>query len=714
MSFSLPMSGDLLEIELSKCPDDAVLLDESSYSTDIHKFIDYLVQQGVAATEFRPRLVQWVADSLNQKIKKARKKAVLAYLNVPKRTLYRWLRSYFRGGEEAIPPETPRVKGEHLLTQLWKPTIIEIWKKGSTNGKTMSAAEVHRKVEQKANKKQNAEECPSYTTVLRIVKELIEQREIQQGKCSAGQGTEPLLNTRDGKVLIASYPNKVVQADHTKVDVLSKYENGELVLQFEKVEDDKLPPKEGAIRLWLSILKDSFSKCILSHLFSAKQPGSEEVALLIRRAILPKYFPADYELRDVAIPYGFFRHLYTDGGRDLKSKHVQEIGKHLATISEELGFTCHLRRQVSDGGDAETVFNGLNRQVLSGCPGYTGSSVQNRPKNTESEVCLSSRDLDKLVAWHLYAVHNHDNHPKFETRTRYQVWLDGLDEELPPVMEERKLDICLMKVVDAKLYRHGTVRFMTRKYRGEVLKGVNAASVTLRYNPDNILRLLAFEKEVNEKPGRFLGYVEMLEDEVNLLNLWIDELKLDIRKIDFKKLATETLRLDEIKEIRRAVTVKAKQTKKANRGTRLKYQGKQDDLIEARKADKKKQQAEEHSRLRAAAKDSSRPENTNSQAQEIDTASTTQMITVESKSEQLISASKLAPESVASAQSAIAQTTSPNDTRSIAKPSEPGNVIDLQKRLQEKNQVEFFEKQLQIAEQERPKLLVPRHTRRSR
>jgi putative transposase len=707
------MSGDLLETELPECPDDAVLLDESSYSTDIHKFIEYLVQQGVAATEFRPRLVQWVADSLNQKIKKARRKAVLAYLNVPNRTFYNWLRSYFQGGEEAIPLETPRVKGEHLLTQLWKPIIIKIWEKGSKNGKIMSAAAVYQKVEQEANQKRNTEEYPSYTTVLRIVKELIEQREIQEGKCSAGQGAEPLLNTREGKALKASYPNKVVQADHTKVDVLSKFEDGELILQFEKVKDDKLPPREGATRLWLSILKDSFSKCILSHLFSAKQPGSEEVALLIRRAILPKYFPADYDLRDVAIPYGFFRHLYTDGGRDLKSKHVKEIGKHLATISEEIGFTCHLRRQVSDGGDAEAVFNGLNCQVWSNCPGYTGSSVQNRPKNTESEVCLSSRDLDKLVAWHLYAVHNHDNHPKFETRTRYRVWLDGLDEELPPVMEERKLDICLMKVVDAKLYRHGTVRFMTRKYRGEVLKGVNAASVTLRYNPDNILRLLAFEKEVNEKPGRFLGYVEMLEDEVNLLNLWIDELKLDIHKIDPQKLATEILRLDEIKEIRRAVTTKAKQTEKANRGTRLKYQGKQDDLIEVKKADKKKQQAQEHRRLRAAAKASSCPENINSQAQEIDTAPTTQTITAESKSKQLIAASSnLALESVTAPQSATVQATSSDDTHSIAKLSEPVSVIDIQQRLQEKNQVHFFEQQLKLAEEQRPKLIVPRRTRR--
>ncbi len=707
------MSGDRLTTELPECSADAVLLDESSYSTDIHEFVKYLVNQGVAETEFRPRLIQWVADSLNQSIKKGRIKAVREYYNnLPKRTFYNWLSSYYRGGKEAVPTETPRKKGDHLLTQLWKPFIVETWKKGSTNGKIMSAVKVHEKVEQEADKN-NAKNFPSYTTVLGIVKDLIKEREIKEGQCSAGQCHEPLLPTRDGKVLKASYPNKVVQADHTLVDVLSNYENDEIVLQFKQVKDHKVPPEAGATRLWLSILKDSFSKCILSHLFSAKQPGSEEVALLIRRAILPKYFPADYDLRDVKIPYGFFRHLYTDGGRDLDSKHVKAIGEQLAKISAEIGFTCHLRRKVSDGGDIEAVFNGLNHQVWSQCPGYTGSNVQKRPKNVESEVCLSSRDLDKLVSWHLYAIHNHDNHPKFETRTRYEVWIDGLDKELPVVMEERKLDSCLMKVVDAKLYRHGTVRFMTRKYRGEVLKGVHAASVTLRYNPDNILRLLAFEKEVNEKPGRFLGYVEMLRDEVKLLNEWIDELNLDISKINLNKLDTETLSLADLKEIRKAVAAKAKQTKQSNRGTRLKYQGNQTDLIDTRKNNKKEQQTKEHKRLRAAAKASSRPENSNPQPVEVAMDLVTPEVTTPLKSDQgLTAASTLTPEPVTVSQNPIVSITGVDNSQSIASPTESSNVIDMQKRLQEKSQVEFFEEQLKLAEEQRPKLIVPRRTKR--
>jgi transposase InsO family protein len=104
------------------------------------------------------------------------------------------------------------------------------------------------------------------------------------------------LPTRAGETLTAKHSNQVVQIDHTKVDAFSLVAGDQSKIRFEKVEDDNIPPPEGAIRLYLSVLKDVFSKCILSHLLSTKQPSAEDVAQLIRKAILPKEFPPDYGL----------------------------------------------------------------------------------------------------------------------------------------------------------------------------------------------------------------------------------------------------------------------------------------------------------------------------------------------------------------------------------------------------------------------------------
>jgi putative transposase len=105
-------------------------------------------------------------------------------------------------------------------------------------------------------------------------------------------------------------------------------------------------------------------------------------------------------------------------------------------ISPEVGFTCHLRAQPSDGGDAESVFNGLNNIVWSQCPGYTGSNTQKRPKGAEARACLGARHIDKLLAWYFYGEYNNDLHSKDKTMTRYQKWLKGLNGELPSLIDE--------------------------------------------------------------------------------------------------------------------------------------------------------------------------------------------------------------------------------------------------------------------------------------
>ncbi len=47
------MSDDRLETELLELPDDAVLLDETSYSTNIHEYVKELVRQGVDSQEWK-------------------------------------------------------------------------------------------------------------------------------------------------------------------------------------------------------------------------------------------------------------------------------------------------------------------------------------------------------------------------------------------------------------------------------------------------------------------------------------------------------------------------------------------------------------------------------------------------------------------------------------------------------------------------------------
>jgi len=60
------MSDDRLETELLEPYNDAVLLDEISYSTNIHEYVKDLMRQGVASEEWKFWIIQWVAESITE------------------------------------------------------------------------------------------------------------------------------------------------------------------------------------------------------------------------------------------------------------------------------------------------------------------------------------------------------------------------------------------------------------------------------------------------------------------------------------------------------------------------------------------------------------------------------------------------------------------------------------------------------------------------
>lgn len=605
------MTNHLSEIEQLDSSSDTVLLDQSNFNTDIHEFIKQLVLDGVDPKKFKFRIVSWVASSPDYNTKRVRKREAISFLEVGKRTFERWLQIHFSQGADAVPNSPRRKRQKHQRTRDWEQRIKDIWKEGNQAGNTMTPSEVAREVERIACEKFNVDKYPSYTTVLRILRPLIEEKKTREGIYSAGQGSEGIVNTKCGKKIKASYPGKLAQADHTLMDVFSRFEDEEEVFYIKRVgaKDREIPPEPGVTRLWITVIKDVFSKCILGHLIGAKQPGSKEVALAIKRAICPKYFPSDYGLQDVDIPYGPIRILHTDSGSDLDSEHVKQIGEALEQIGPNLGFTHYLRARPEDGGWIESVFNGLNKRVLSLLPGYTGSNVTKRIKGAEKRAYLRARAIDKIISLYFYGEYNHEC-PKGMIRTRYQEWLHGLRGELPAIIDNRLLDICLRKVVSCKVYRHGTIRFKNQLYRAEILKVYEGKRVTMRYDSDNILRVLVFEQEADEKPGKFLGVANMLN--VKKLNQLIKELQLDIRMINLKNLASEVFSLEELDEINQAASESRNAANASTKKARAKCRGQRRSVVKAETADAKKKtrkklQKKQHSSLQSIAKDSTRP-----------------------------------------------------------------------------------------------------------
>mgnify|MGYP001801487526 FL=1 len=129
-----------------------------------------------------------------------------------------------------------------------------------------------------------------------------------------------------------------------------------------------------------------------------------------------------------------------------------------------LGFTCHLRDRPSEGGIVERPFRTLNDQLFSTLPGYTGSNVQERPKDAEKDASLTLRELDQLIVRFVCDRYNQSIDARMGDQTRFQRWEAGLPD-VPELINERELDICLMKASRRRVQRGGCLQFENLIYR---------------------------------------------------------------------------------------------------------------------------------------------------------------------------------------------------------------------------------------------------------
>ncbi|QFS48961.1 Mu transposase C-terminal domain-containing protein [Nostoc sphaeroides] len=539
--------------ELTQAPD-AIFLDKSNFVIDPSQ----IILETSDRHKLTFNLIQWLAESPNRTIKSQRKQAIANTIGVSTRQVERLLKQYHDDKLSESAGVQRSDKGKHRVSEDWQEFIKAIYEESLKNKHPISPASIVREVKRHAivDLKLKPGDYPHQATVYRILDPLIAQHKQKTKVRNPGSGSWMTLVTRDGQLLKADFSNQIIQCDHTKLDIRIVDSNGNLLSD----------------RPWLTTIVDTYSSCIVGFRLWIKQPGSTEVALALRHAILPKNYPEDYQLNKVWEICGTpFQYFFTDGGKDFRSKHLKAIGK-------KLGFQCELRDRPPEGGIVERIFKTINTQVLKDLPGYTGSNVQERPKNAEKEACLTIQDIDKILASFFCDIYNHEPYPKDPRETRFERWFTGMGRKLPEPLDERELDICLMKEAQRVVQAHGSIQFENLIYRGESLKAYRGEFVTLRYDPDHILTLYIYSCETNDNGEEFLGYAHAVNMDTH--DLSVEELKaLNKERSQARK---EHFNYDALLAL-----------------------GKRKELVEERKEDKKEKRRSEQKRLRSASKKTS-------------------------------------------------------------------------------------------------------------
>ena len=472
-------------------------VDASSNLTKTNVIVDQLSDEA----RLKMEVIQNLLSAGDRKIYAQRLKEGAAKLGKSVRTVRRLIDKWEQEGLAGLTQTERADKGKHRVDENWQDFILKTYKEGNKGSKRMTRQQVAVRVKAKAD--ELGIKPLSHMTVYRVLQPLIDKEEKAKSIRSPGwRGSRLSVKTREGKDLAVEYSNQVWQCDHTLVDLLLVDQHGKIL---------------G--RPWLTTVIDSYSRCIMGINLGFDPPSSIVVALALRHAILPKQYGLEYQLHEEWGTYGLPEHFYTDGGKDFRSNHLQQI-------SVELGFVCHLRDRPSEGGSVERPFKTFNTELFSTLPGYTGSNVQERPKEAEKDACLTLRQLEQNLVRYIVDNYNQRIDARMGDQTRFQRWESGLIA-VPGAISPRDLDVCLMKQARRQIQRGGYLQFENMMYRGEHLAGYGGESVVLRYDPRDITTIFVYCKEGSKEVFLARAYAQDLETE----QLSLDEAKASSRKV---------------------------------------------------------------------------------------------------------------------------------------------------------------------------------------
>ncbi|MGB3514869.1 MAG: transposase family protein [Elainellaceae cyanobacterium] len=407
-------------------------------------------------------------------------------------------------------------------SQAWQDFIVKTYKDGNRGSRHMSAVQVVVQVQARAQTL-GVKDYPGRTTVYRMLRPHIEN--VQQKRALGWRQDRLTLPTREGLAIAIEWSNQVWQVDHTRADVLVVDQFGELL---------------G--RPWLTIVVDTYSRCMMGIHLGFDAPSSAVVCLALRHAILPKHYSSAYDLQGDWGTYGLPQYLYTDGGKAFRWQHLEQV-------ATELGIVVCLRRKPSDGGIVERPFGTFNRQFFSTLPGYVSSHVETRSLVAESEACLTLLQLEQLLVRYFVDHYNPTIDARMGDQSRIGRWEAGRIAQLP-LLGERELDVCLMRRDRRIVYRSGYLQFANLTYQGEHLAAYAGESVVLRYDPRDITPIFIYE--VKESKEVFLTRAHAQGWETETLS-YAEAQALSHRKREAGKAISNRSMLEEVRDRDRQV-----------------------------------------------------------------------------------------------------------------------------------------------------------------
>lgn len=210
----------------------------------------------------------------------------------------------------------------------------------------------------------------------------------------------------------ATFPLQYVFGDHYLLDVFS----------VDKATRSKLD------RLWLTVLIDAYTRCILGAVLLYEEPCIESIQSALLHAIWPKTSHKQYGIEKDWACFGIPQQLFLDNALAHHSHSLENLARLIG---------CRGKYQTIDlvfrppylaryGALIESLFGNLSGCIKRDLPGAIESSAPKDLRRAAKEACLLYEDIDRYIQ-QFFLRYQHAPHKALEGMSPHDKWVESTE-----------------------------------------------------------------------------------------------------------------------------------------------------------------------------------------------------------------------------------------------------------------------------------------------
>jgi putative transposase len=215
----------------------------------------------------------------------------------------------------------------------------------------------------------------------------------------------------DTFVTRAAFPLHTVFADHWLLDVFTVDE----------------ATRSQPVRLWLTVLLDAYSRCVLGMTLLPEAPCIESIQQALQHALWPKTSHRAFGLDREWVCYGIPQQLSLDNAWAHHSHSLENLARVLRQGGDYPSMDLLFRPPYKGryGALVERFFGNLSQRVRQHLPGAIQSSHPRDVRQAAQDARLLYSDMDRILH-QLVLDYHHTPHAELDGRTPHEQWLHGM------------------------------------------------------------------------------------------------------------------------------------------------------------------------------------------------------------------------------------------------------------------------------------------------